>query len=498
MLTFGQQKVEPISLIAQLILAAIALVSCALAPEYAPFILAGSAGLVILMYWGIKWDATVWAWLWVLSYGLLDWPDWQIRSTGFFTITVPRLIFASTLLVFLFRWLAHRQRFRFDRLLLYAMLCLLLYVGASAQISGWRSSIIEYASAPYYRYLGSLLFPFLIFYLIYNTNISESEIKKGLILVTIYGWFALYIGYLQYIANHGFGGARAFIWPSYINDPEYGIHFDRARGAFRGASPQAVFMVLLFFVDLYLIRKLKGLYKALLCFQVILVPAGLLFTGVRSAIVGFVCCLLTWIFFANKGVKKWLILGVVFVVGSVGIYLTWDALLKNKRFTQDTISGRIDLYYQTMDIAKKHPLTGVGFGHFLDAQAQLEKDTSYGHHISGLLVEHNLWLGQLAETGIIGLFLTMLVYALLVHQSISLYKKLPKKSPGLISRELVVLFWVLLVNYFVDSMFRDPLWDVFTNGLLWSIAGLIVCCNRMLEPTPLELPIVPAGMESDE
>jgi O-antigen ligase len=106
---------------------------------------------------------------------------------------------------------------------------------------------------------------------------------------------------------------------------------------------------------------------------------------------------------------------------------------------------------------------------------------------SGVLVQHNLFLNMLAETGIVGLFGTILVFVLLFGQSRQLYRKLPVRASGDICREFVVLFWVLMVNYLTDAMFRDPLWEVFSNGLLWYFAGLVVCFNRLLDPQPVDL-----------
>ena len=54
---------------------------------------------------------------------------------------------------------------------------------------------------------------------------------------------------------------------------------------------------------------------------------------------------------------------------------------------------------------------------------------------------------------------------------------------------------MILANYLSDAMFRDPLWDVFSNAMLWSLAGLVVCFNRLLEPYPLDLPIAPPTRE---
>jgi len=502
MLTIGQQKVEPFLLIALVALAAVAVGVGVLIPAAMPYALALTGAGVVMFVWGVKGDVTIWAWIWVLSYGLLDWPEWKIEFTGFFNMTVPRFVFLGAVMVFAFYFMIHRRRIRLDRGLLWAMLALVLYVALSAQMTGWTAEHPDVRSAPYYRFLGSVLFPFVIFFLLYNAGITSKQIQRGLLILTAYGWYALYIGYLQYAAIQGGAGwARELIWPAFINDPTYGIHFDRARGAFMGASPQAVFLVLLFFVDLYLIRKLKGNYRLALILQAILIPPAIFFTAMRSAYVAFIICGFVWVFFANRGRMRLIKLLLLMMVVVIGVVLIWDRLVGVERAAggiaqRGPVVARKILLAQTWEMVKEAPLMGVGFGHFVDAQQAMPRDPTGLTGLSvGTLVEHNLFLNMAAETGVIGLTLSILVFILLFRESRKLYKKLPPGAPGYICPEFVVLFWVILTNYLVDAMFRDPLWDVFSNGLLWCTAALVVCCNRRLEPGPLELPIVPSTVE---
>ena len=499
MQTLGQQKIEPFWAASVLCLAALAVGIGLLEPLLLPWAVGLSALFGIIIFWSVKWDITIWAWLWVLSYGLLDWPEWKIELAGFFNLTVPRLIFLGSLVGFFIHFIVHRRRLRFDRLLLWAMLALVIYVAFSAQVTGWTAKTSEIRSAPYFRFIGSILLPFVMFFLLYNAGSHEKHIRRALILITVFGWYALYIGYLQYAAINGVEWARSFIWPGFINDPDFGIHFDRARGPFAGATPQAVFMVLLFYVDLYLIRKVRGPYRAVLVAQVVLGPMAIFFTLLRSAYLSFLICGVIWIIWASRPRFRWGKLAMLWLVVGVGIFASWDRLS-----TVDRTSGgvaqkgparaRVILIAQTWDIFKEAPLRGVGFGHFVDKQLSMSRDpgTLIGEP-TGVLVQHNLFLNMLAETGAIGLFLAVLVFLLLFSQSRQLYRKLPPNAAGDISRDFVVLFWVIMANYLSDAMFRDPLWDVFSNAMLWSLAGLVVCYNRLLEPYPLDLPIRQIG-----
>ncbi len=495
MYTLGHQKIDPLSLVLVVALAALAVGVGLVNSHLLPWSVSALILAVVLVYWAARWDITLWAWLWVLSYGFLDWPEWKIELTDFFNLTVPRVIFLVAVLAFAFYFFLHRRHVYFDRALYWVMLALLLCVAVSATIYGWTAQTEEIRSAPYYRFFGSMLFPFVMFFLLCHAGSNEKQIRRALILITIYGWYALYVGYLQWAAIQGVGWARSFIWPSYINDPMFGIHFDRARGAFRGAPPQAVLMVTLFYVDLYLIRKLRGPYRALLVVQAILVPPAIFFALLRSAYVAFLVCGIIWVFFAARRFR-WLKLAGLLLVLVMGIFASWDRLSSTDRAEGGVaeigpIRSRMILAAQTWRMFSQAPLTGVGFGHFVDKQFETPRDPgSLTGEPTGVLVQHNLFLNMLAETGLIGFALTILVFWLLFRQSRQLYRKIPATAGGDVSRDFVVLFWVILANILTDAMFRDPLWDVFTNAMLWSLAGLVVCFNRMLEPQPLDLPVV--------
>lgn len=494
MLSVGQQRVDPFAVAAAGLLALAAVAVSLAAPVTMPwsFLAIGAAG--VFLFWAARWEITAWTWLWVLSYGLLDWPGWKIEIPGFLNLTVPRLIFLAAVAAFGLHYLLHRRRLHFDRGLMWVMLLLATCVGVSAAVSGWTTEVQvrpEIVSAPYYRFLGSIVLPFVMFLLVYNAVRGEKQIVWALVLISLYGWFALYLGYLQYAAIRGVDMARTFIWPAYVNDPSYGIHFDRARGAFAGAGPQGVFLVLLFYVDLFLFHRLRHPAKVLFLLQALFVPPAIFFTGMRSAYLSFGLCGVVWLLWAARhrlGTAKLVLAGLVLVIGVVA---GWERLKGTDRSAGGVgqarpVHARKVLVVQTWKMVKENPLFGVGFGHFVDAQWEMKRDPgSLAAMTSGVLVEHNLFLNMAAEMGLVGLVLTVLVFVLLFRESVLLYRRLPERAHGPLCRSFVVLFWVVMLNYLTDAMFRDTLWDVFANGLFWSLAALLVAYNRLLAPQPL-------------
>lgn len=492
--TLRQQKVEPLAVG---MIAAIAAVGIGLGvawPSLLPWSVAVAAGVVLLVFWALKWDVTLWAWFWIFSYGGLNPPPWRLEITGFFNMTPPRFIFIAAVFTMGMHLVWHRHRLRFDRKLLWVLLALAGYVAINCQIFGWTAESEQVYTAPYFRFMGSILLPFVMFFLLYNTAVSEKHIRYALLIVTIYGWYALYISYLQFIATRFAPGARALIFPGYLNNPEFGIHFDRARGAFPGATPQSIFMIFLFFTDLYLLRHLRGRYRFALIVQAAMAPPAIFFTYLRSAYLGFLVCWILWVAYSRR--LRWIKVSLALLVILTGVYLMWDRLSSTDRQAggvaqKSPIYNRIVLAQQSWDMFKKAPLMGVGFGHFIDAKLKLEGDPDdWVNSDSTVLVQHNIFLNMLAETGLIGLALTVLAIYLLWRESVGLYRKIPPEARGDLSRDLVVLFWVFLTAWLIDANFRDPLWDPFSNALLWSFAALIVCLNRQLEPQPLDLPIV--------
>ena len=494
----GHQKVDTLTIIMLALVIASATALCAVVPELMPWAFVAAIGAIVIFYWTLKWEITVLAWIWVLSYGLLEWPEWRIIIPGFFNMTVPRFIFVGMLFAFALYFMFRKAPVRFDRGLFWAMIALMAYCAASATATGWLAKTPDVRTAPYFRFLASMVFPFTMFFLVYNATRSEKQIRWGLLILTAYGWYALYIGYLQYLAITVNPAARAFIWPVYINnpDPNIAIHFDRARGAFLAAGPQGLLLVALFYIDLFLIRRIHGPYRAALIIQAVLILPAIFFTGIRASFVAFGVCGIIWCLFAGRGRFGKLKLATALLVVIVGVVSFWARLTSQERLEGGVAQlgparARLLLAKQTWTIFKRRPVTGVGFGHFVDVQQSLPRDPDIPFGMTGgVLVEHNLFLNMVAETGILGLAGIVLVFVLVYRQSQQLYRKLPETAMGDLSRDFVVLFWVIMANFLATSMFRNTQWGVFANGMFWVTAGLVVGYNRLLEPQPLDLPVV--------
>ncbi len=495
MLTTGRPKID---LLAFAMVAMLALGAAALAllqPSQTMILVLGLPMAALLVFAALRWEITAWAWLWVLAYGVLDSTLWRAEVPGFFNLTIPRLLFVAAVLAFTLHFMFRRRPVAFDRTVLWVMLAMLVYCAISATAHGWTADVEVIRQPPYFRFIGGLLFPAVMFFLMYNAARSERQISVALVLVCAFGWYALYIGYLQYFANAGYwAGARDFIFPAYINNPdvEAGIHFARSRGPFYSAAPQGALLVFVFFADLFLIRRGRGLLRPLAALQAVAALPGIFFTGLRAAYVCLLLCGVIWLIWgARRGGMLKLASGLVALLLLTGLF--WQNLQQPDRMKGGVtevspIEDRIALLKITWQIAQEHPFTGVGYGRFAEARQSLQQDPTT-RALPPEMMQHNVFLAILAETGVLGLVLLVAILVLMFRESLRLYRKLPEDAPGPLSRSLVVLFWVTLTNYVTISMFNDTTTDFFTTGLTWTLAGLIVGYNRLLEPHRIDLPV---------
>jgi O-antigen ligase len=447
----------------------------------APYAFLALAAAAVFVTCAINGWVGLWLWLWVISFGMVDRWFWVLELPGFFNLSLPRLLLVGILGMFVVHFAVRREPVRLGGSVTGMMAIVLAYVGLSATVAGWTVSVAEVSSAPYYRYLAGMAFPFAAFFLTYNAAREDRHVKWGLVLVAGYGFYALYVAYIQGLALLGGPNLRELIWPSYINTQAEGmIHYDRARGAFPGAGPQAILLVFLFYLDLYLMRKARGLWRPLLAAQAILALPALVFTGIRAGYVSFAVCGVIWCLLGIRGYGGRVKLSLSALALLLAVLMHWSAVTSEDRLRggvaqERPVMARLLLLRQTGRLFAREPLFGVGFGHFVSAQRRLPADPAglslYG---TGTLVEHNIFLNMLAETGAVGLVIYIGLFVALVRVSVRHWRALPRAPdrPGrYVNRTLIVLLWVAAANYLVSGMFRDVLWDPFGNALLWTLAG---------------------------
>jgi putative inorganic carbon (hco3(-)) transporter len=215
-------------------------------------------------------------------------------------------------------------------------------------------------------------------------------------------------GYLGLTAFFEAAGLDAFVFPSYINDPQYGVLVERARGPF--ADPIANAMAMFACAGACVIAlgtwrsasaRFLAAATALSCF------AGILFTLTRGAWLGAAVASILMLAVVPELRRRAIPLALAALV-CLGVALVAIPGLNDdvteRRTTQGTVYDRLALNRGALNMFEERPLTGFGWYTWQDHNVEfLQQGDDYPlpDGIQNFPV-HNLYLGFLAELGLIG------------------------------------------------------------------------------------------------
>jgi O-antigen ligase len=438
-------------------------------------------GVVGLVFYAICGDL-LWAILaWFVTLIALHEEFWRMPVPLFFSLTIPRIGIVVLILLLVAMLAIGRLRPRpawpLSGLLVAVAGCFFL----SAWVSGFQTRSVV---SVHYRLIGGYVFPFAVFCLVLHAFRMERDFRR---LAVFFAGLSLYLTFTGWCEHLGW---TALVFPRFINDPTVGIHWGRVRGPFVMSAAMGLALVYCYFNNLVLARSTARGRWLLYALNGAMLPV-IFWTKTRSVWLSFVLCAVIWATYSRRRTTRVVSVSLLVSAAVLIAVLNMDNFLsedRDKGGLTDTepILLRVGLAQMTWEIVKEHPLFGVGFGHFRDHAPGFARDPSSPFYAFGTTaLEHNNLLSIVAETGLagLGLYLAMMVY--LVRFSIRLYHKLPPRSPGLINRDLLVLYWILTAAYFIDGTFRETSDNPFANSLFFGLSAVPVALDFLLSPVPI-------------
>jgi O-antigen ligase len=220
------------------------------------------------------------------------------------------------------------------------------------------------------------------------------------------------------------------------------------------------------------IRRFSGFMSVYLTFSLIL-------TGARASFLGFILSALIFSYWAKK--LKYLIviclIGIV-VLLSIPIFQTLFSVVF--RFDTD-ISGRDEIWLNSIDMIKKDFWFGVGISNYQQSYRRY-MDTIIWHYKLLSPSAHNQILDFMAELGIMGLPMILILYYLPIRKGmislrktrsiddrgviygllgalIAVYGRSIFEGGGMLIRPFLypsILFWIILIVFLKIEESRDP------------------------------------------
>jgi len=202
-------------------------------------VLAVSLSIILLWYWAkyqkVRSDAVlVHAPVLILAFWLISCavfgPAFHVfRFAGVFDITIERLLFLILLFFLITGAFAGKVHFETKMsieisMVVFAVICVL-----SMLRTGFYPLTPDFPS-PWFVFITGYLFPFIVFVFAKNYIRNENEVQLILQALFCFGIYLSLIAFFEYF------NIRQFVFPRYINNPDIGLHMDRARGPFLNAA----------------------------------------------------------------------------------------------------------------------------------------------------------------------------------------------------------------------------------------------------------------------
>ena len=350
-------------------------------------------------------------------------------------------------------------------------------------------SILTAGQKKWVMLMRGYLYPFLFFYFARSVIRSAAQMKIVFTYLALVGIYFGVMGIFEKLKWY------ELVWPRFIVDPnlaDFGLTRlgYRVRGIFLHPAVLGCVMTMGFFPAWHYLSRAKGMVPVIVRLVLLIsTPATLFFTQTRSVYLGFAATLLVSARYSRR--FRPVALGMI-LAGGVAVLLNWENMTSEDRdkgglATVNTVEYRILLLYETADIFLEHPFFGVGFMNFGEAAMRYRKPRDvpfYGHidhGAGGIAVSHNILVTILAEQGLLGLLPYLLILALILRRSRSVYRRLP--AHGLISRDYVVCVWCAIVAYYANAMLLELRYFEYVNVLLFFLIGAMLGVDEEMRET---------------
>jgi O-antigen ligase len=323
--------------------------------------------------------------------------------------------------------------------------------------------------------IGKLLCYYLIPTAVYFVARQSVTGERGATAILIF--FAALGAYLALTAVAENREAWSFVFPTYIGTAKFPEFLGRARGPLLNPAGNGLLIVTSCAAAFALWGMVNRAWRPLLVALVGLMLGGTFLTLTRSVWMGAALSigLTAALYLPRRATIGLAAIGFAALLPLV--FANWDDVLSLKRdrgmdaaASADSVRLRPILAYIAYEMFLDHPVAGCGLGGYSDAAVDYVHDRSIDLPLQKGLsyVQHNVILGLLTETGLLG---AGLFVALLVLWSKSAWRLWSSSEVPPQQRQLGFLFLVLLVNYLVNGMFQDVAIIQAVNVVLFFVAG---------------------------
>jgi putative inorganic carbon (hco3(-)) transporter len=284
-------------------------------------------------------------------------------------------------------------------------------------------------------------------------------------------------GYLGVTALLEGVGLTSLTLPSYIRDPNLGIHFGRARGPFLESAADGLSMYMCAVAAAVGLKVWSSRGARWACGAVILLCGlGVVFTLTRAVWIAAVVGTLVALLVSPRTrslVAPAVILGALALLAVLFLVPGLSTKVQGRTQDQQPVWDRYNTNAAAIRMVEAKPVFGFGWQTFITKGVPYIRQSS-SYPLTGAGIEvHNVFLSHAAELGLTGSALWTLALFSAVGGAI-LRRGPPELAPWRVGLVAIFIAFLVVANL-------GPLSYPFPNLLLWTWAGL-VGANHFLVP----------------
>jgi len=411
----------------------------------------------------------------------------MVNMPGLPDLSLDRILLIWIITIFVLRVVVQGERFQgpyWGDLFLFLHT---LYILVQMQFIG--------SSHHFHEWVLSMFTPMMGFIYGKYTIKKDRELRNLLVFL-----FLLSIYYsLMSIAQHH--SIDPLLWPKTILDKSKGLwHTGRSRGPVLHPPMFGQLIALLLMVNLFFLAKARTVFMRFVygaCFAGSML--GSLYTYTRGPWVALIAGFGFMAFFSKSFRGILLILAVIgFMAGLLGV-----AQMANSEFLQErlentnTIENRLGFLANTFRMTRDNPLFGIGYFQWMEEVGYYNQTTTiplYGlvrKKTSAHVPIHDIYLGRLAEEGILGVTLQWAFYLVIFRAFVRKFRA--NVWSKWFDRDIMVLIGAILFTYMVGGMVIDYRYFDLINVLFYLFAGIIYGYNPKANSNPTAGPIAKSG-----
>ncbi len=341
----------------------------------------------------------------------------------------------------------------------WVMIALIVYVGASALISHTL-----FTKAPGIELLETFgILPFFAFTLapvVFPTSRERATLLTGLVVLGTY---------LSLTTLFEILGPKALVFPRYILDPNYGIHFGRGRGPFVEPVSNGFGLYVCAIACLIAIRTWQSrAWRVFAGAVAALSVAAMLLTLERSVWIGAVAGTLVAML-AIRSLRGRLT--PVLIVGGMCLWATFTLVpglsgqVSERAGDKETVWDRKNMYATAERMIEARPLFGFGWNRYLEDNTPYFRQSANYPLTATTVFIHNAVLTYGVELGLVGVALWLLALFMGVGGAL-LTRGPPALEPWRAGLLALVVFFVVVQNAVPPTQAIDTL-------ALWMWAGVV-------------------------